>query len=479
MSDNVIYRKIDSGTKYSAPLNSDEGSSAQADLMRPAASMQQSAYIDSGNINKAWDHMQAQGKARRADISMNIVNLPFAGNYPEISADNPLNLMLAVESEVTGEKKTAEAYAVINDIIKAARSKIKDDLSPQEKMRTLFTILRDDFGITFSPMGLLSDALSGGKRLLDCDTTSMVFISVGHELNWPIHIADVPNHSFVFWVLPGNKYLAFETIDGRINHKYENKSFSELADYIVSKHYDCLLAYVLCNRASVYIKKGMNEKAVIDLSRAIALYPFLSIAFCNRANALSALGRNSEAESDYTRAVELNPTCEPYLYNRGTFYMDRIRYDLAEADLKAAIRLKSDHAEAHCNLGIIYLRQNKLDKAKKYFIEAIRCDRSLATAWESLGSVHFAKKNYEAAINNMTEAIRLAPKNPDCYYNRGIVYLYMPNKIREAIADFTEAINLKDDYALAYGQRSNCYAEVGDKERMDRDAAEYHRLTGK
>jgi tetratricopeptide (TPR) repeat protein len=72
------------------------------------------------------------------------------------------------------------------------------------------------------------------------------------------------------------------------------------------------------------------------------------------------------------------------------------------------------------------------------------------------GAAHVDHKDYESAVADFTEAIRLKPDFAEAYYARGGAYLCAED-YDKAIADFTGAIRLKPGYAEAYDYRSAAY----------------------
>src|SRR5258708_16457265 len=68
-------------------------------------------------------------------------------------------------------------------------------------------------------------------------------------------------------------------------------------------------------------------------------------------------------------------------------------------------------------------------------------------------------KQYDKAIADYTEAIRLKPDYADAHYNRGNAYYYL-QQYDEAVADYSEVIRLKPDYADAYYNRGDAYVDL-------------------
>jgi tetratricopeptide (TPR) repeat protein len=76
----------------------------------------------------------------------------------------------------------------------------------------------------------------------------------------------------------------------------------------------------------------------------------------------------------------------------------------------------------------------------------------------------FDKGEHDQAIANYTEAIRLNPNDAIAYFKRGECYNLKGERDR-AIADFSQAIRLKPDYVKAYVDRGASYGEKGYHDR--------------
>jgi len=77
------------------------------------------------------------------------------------------------------------------------------------------------------------------------------------------------------------------------------------------------------------------------------------------------------------------------------------------------------------------------------------------------GYIYTGLGDYERAIADYTEAIRLAPEFAVAYNNRGYAYDNLGN-YEQAIADYTEAIRLNPENAAAYTNRGHAYKAQGD-----------------
>jgi tetratricopeptide (TPR) repeat protein len=72
-----------------------------------------------------------------------------------------------------------------------------------------------------------------------------------------------------------------------------------------------------------------------------------------------------------------------------------------------------------------------------------------------LGSAHSNKSDYKNAVADYTQALQLKPDSADIYHNRGLAYSRL-GKYPQAIADYNQALKLQPD-SKAYYNRGDAY----------------------
>ena len=98
-----------------------------------------------------------------------------------------------------------------------------------------------------------------------------------------------------------------------------------------------------------------------------------------------------------------------------------------------------------------------------------------AEAYLNRGNAKYNLGRYEEALADYTEAIRLKPDYAVAYHNRGNAKDDL-GRSEEALADYTEAIRLKPDYAEAYTNRGIAKDNLGRSEEALADYTEAIRL---
>ncbi len=330
----------------------------------------QKVDIDGDSTAELWEFMQKANEAQNRIIFAEIEPLKTVQNnkYPQISDDNPINIVLSIESEITGEEKTANTYALINDIIKAAKEKIPDEMSPVEKLQKLYCIIRDDFNIQAKD-GLfqLSEGLVKENKAANCVLSSYIYIAVAHEMGWPLYYASSERHAFVYWKIDESKYFGFETTNGGgVSAKACNLIRRE-AKFALSNGINRLIADTFNNRGLVYNMSGEKGRAIDDYGNAINLKPDDPDSYNNRGVAYDEQGKFDLAIKDYSSAIELSGTEPDFYGNRGFAYFESGIYDKAIDDYSMVIKLKPEEPDTYKHRGDAYYELGKYKLAEEDF----------------------------------------------------------------------------------------------------------------
>ena len=72
--------------------------------------------------------------------------------------------------------------------------------------------------------------------------------------------------------------------------------------------------------------------------------------------------------------------------------------------------------------------------------------------WYKVGEKEFENKDYSSAVKSFTKVLEKAPNHVYAVGVRGIAYTRL-GMMKEAIVDLDKAIDIKDDYAIAYGYK--------------------------
>ena len=169
------------------------------------------------------------------------------------------------------------------------------------------------------------------------------------------------------------------------------------------------------NLAISYVNVGEYDKAVDELSHAVALKP------------------------DYAAAHE----------NMGVAYFRKGAYQQAIAAFKKAIDLDSSQTSTYNAVAEAYMHVGKKDLAMKNFKKALSLNPSLLSARNNLGLILAEKGLYSRAIAEFERLIQFEPGFLDAYHNLGILYLNFLDKPDEAKRYFERELVLTKDSQMA------------------------------
>ena len=174
------------------------------------------------------------------------------------------------------------------------------------------------------------------------------------------------------------------------------------------------------------------------------------------------LGEYQKALKYYTRAIELRPTYSGAYLERGTAYYKLDNLQAALEDYNAAI--KADSNWEGRGLGDAYL-----ERGLAYFYFARKTDD---------------KEKMKAAIADWTETIKIRPKYSIAFYNRACAFSELGNS-DEAIKDFSSAIDINSGWGegikltSAYAKRALLYRAKGFSQEAEQDLQSFMLLSAK
>ena len=176
------------------------------------------------------------------------------------------------------------------------------------------------------------------------------------------------------------------------------------------------------------MKKGDNDRAIADCTKAIELDSDSYNAYHNRGRAY---------------------------HNRGTTHLGKENYDKAIANFTIALEQYSRAVDAakrsvsHLSAGVARPLAN---------ITILLIETDLAPAYFARAGAYADKGDYDNAIASYTQGIALKPNNYLGYMVRGGTY-FEKGDYNNAIADYTQAIKLDPTNYIVYNLRGTAYQQ--------------------
>ncbi|MFZ1990659.1 MAG: tetratricopeptide repeat protein [Alphaproteobacteria bacterium] len=260
--------------------------------------------------------------------------------------------------------------------------------------------------------------------------------------------------------------------------------------------FDTAMAYYGLGQLAA--QKGDNAHALADFEAAVRVEPILVEPYFDAGRIRLIQNEYDKAIGDFSNFIATKKD-NPLAYaGRAAAYSAEHHYGLAISDYDEALSLRPGASLTRVLRGNAYFNMKDYDHALADYSEAIRLDPKLPEAYFRRGLMYFSENTYTSAIADFGQAIALAPNNPDAYYMRGKAYFYegeapalgiMADVLKgkdidtnddrkadkslcsRAIADFTQAIRLKPDFAHAYYDRGFARRCIGDETGHDSDVA--------
>jgi Tfp pilus assembly protein PilF len=228
-------------------------------------------------------------------------------------------------------------------------------------------------------------------------------------------------------------------------------------------------------RGRVYLKYGQAQRAILELTNALALDPDVPNARNVLAAAYEADGAIEKAEQEFHEAVDRHPkywsTYEDlgtFLYGKGryhdaegyfvtassyapanrraimnlaTVYLVQEKFGPAESELKKVAALSPDARQSN-NLAWVYILEGKLDDAVSTLEGAVKQPRANSIVWSSLarayrwagGRQDDERAAYQTALQRADEEVRVNPLDAEVRSNRAYLLAELrrsPEALRE------------------------------------------------
>jgi len=233
--------------------------------------------------------------------------------------------------------------------------KIKERITPRsrynkkeaiEVLKTIGNILKEEGNFEYRKNNLLIEGLKkqeNGKRFIDCDDYSSIYLVAGERLGLSLEPVYVPKHVFLKCRLGGNGGFYWEPI-------------------LSAEKDDC------------YYKDWLDIEENSGYPKVLNENEFEAIHFCNLGVAWYEKGEYGKAIECYKRAVRLDPDFAEAHNNLGVAYAKKGNYDQALECYNKAASINTKYATPFNNIGVAFYRMGCLQKAVEYFEKAIEAD---------------------------------------------------------------------------------------------------------
>jgi tetratricopeptide (TPR) repeat protein len=209
-------------------------------------------------------------------------------------------------------------------------------------------------------------------------------------------------------------------------------------------------------------QKFYYSEAASAFDEALHLDSSFALAWTRRAQLNTATRNRERSLADISRALALLPYVTPFEQR----FIRLQDYALRNADREAVgladsmIALYPDDAELYLIRGTLHESGKDMDDAIRCYRQATEVDTGFALAVMSLGYAYSTVGNQDRAIEQMERYIRLAPDAADPRASFADILMRV-GRYDEAFDQYTQSLALKPDYWYSMNQIGTIYMVKG------------------
>jgi tetratricopeptide (TPR) repeat protein len=162
-------------------------------------------------------------------------------------------------------------------------------------------------------------------------------------------------------------------------------------------------------RAAIHKENGDDFKAVEDYERALKLDPSSSAVHYDMAQTLRRLNLKEEAVREYDLAIRYDSSMVQAYNNKGVTLREAGRFEEAAQAFRQVTRIAPRYARAFNNLGACYAEMGRDAEAVAVFEETTRRFPEYAIAYRNLAMAYVSQKRAPAALAAMRRYVALEP----------------------------------------------------------------------
>jgi Flp pilus assembly protein TadD len=181
-------------------------------------------------------------------------------------------------------------------------------------------------------------------------------------------------------------------------------------------------ALELFDKGLAAARRAENDKAIEQLSQAVALHPQFGLAHNELGLLYLKTNRLDKALESFAAAEKALPEDPSVQLNYGMALLEKKDFAEAEKQLRRAAKKMDKSPQPHLYLGIALARQKNLDEGEKELQQAVKLSGDqLGMAHKYLGGIYWARKDLKRAADEFEKYLKLAPKAADAEQIRGTI----------------------------------------------------------
>jgi tetratricopeptide (TPR) repeat protein len=215
------------------------------------------------------------------------------------------------------------------------------------------------------------------------------------------------------------------------------------------------------DKAQFQFEHDQTDEALAEVADIVEQTPDQVSAFLLQAQILRALKRYDDSLESLKKVGDLAPgSIIPHEY-RGEIYREMGQFDKAIDEFTRVLQIQPGMDLALIRRAEAYMLAERLDEALADLDAVLKNNPGLALAHGLRAQVLASKEKFVEAIAEMKLLADEMPGQPDVRMQLALYYL-LNNETREAIAEYTQVLDLEADHFLALRGRGDAYLNLGD-----------------
>lgn len=199
------------------------------------------------------------------------------------------------------------------------------------------------------------------------------------------------------------------------------------------------------------------EEAIADIKMAIKLAPNNASYYFAKGLFFHGTLAIEEAKTAFEQCLELDPNFERANLYVSKIYLALYRYDKVFEYVNNELRINVNNPEAYFLKGVAYEESRDTANALSSYITAVEQDVDYYEAYIRLGLI-YSKRKDPIALEFYKNAFRIRPTSIEVLYNTAIYHQEVGN-LDDAVATYSQILDLNPNYALAYYNLGYLYLE--------------------
>ncbi len=251
------------------------------------------------------------------------------------------------------------------------------------------------------------------------------------------------------------------------------------ADLQDSSHADTLLGghpyFELKSTLQLFIKEKRWSSLEEASRNMINLYPEIEFGWFALGMAMAKTGNQKGAILNFKKAIYHNPNFISAYYQLGISYYNQKNFSKSIAFFEEAIKRGMKSHTVYYNIGNAYYSLGENDIAIKKYLKSLSIRPDFTPAAYSLFRIYFGNEDYKNAVSSLRPVI--SDEKLPSYLLAQARLLYENEsetnylKLRQALKLLNSAIDLDDNFALAYYERAYVKTRLGDTKGFAHDKA--------